>query len=502
MKYKSVLINIAIILGFMLIVSANVFIQQLSNLDEIWIYNFGRCIINGLLPYKDFSIIITPLFAYISAAFLRLFGDEMIVLRFAEVIQTALILFMVYKILERLKVNKGISLLFSLGLYNLYSSVFCYDYNWAVLLLSLVVIYIELGQEKTLQFNLKKDLAIGIVAGISILLKQTSGAVLATAVIMYKTFEIRDKKSAKEFLNIALTRLLGVLIPVLLFAIYLTANDIWTEFIDYSILGIKTFSNVIPYTRLLESGYILAYVIPIFLSIIIIISIVTSIIKKTRESKWAKDLRILTFFDIATTIVIYPIADRMHFSVGTLCTLITTAYMVNIWFVYGLKIESIKVKLAFNTFFNVAAVLLFIIQIVISTYSVLTHIKSIKDEEYFNHFKYIEVEKNIYEAITKIDEYIENQEDKDVLILDSMAAAINIPIDKYYKNYDMFNLGNFGSKGENGIIEDLKFRKNTLILIKKGKYKTNWQHPNKIIDYVRSNFKHIDEIEVFDVYSK
>ena len=29
-----------------------------------------------------------------------------------------------------------------------------------------------------------------------------------------------------------------------------------------------------------------------------------------------------------------------------------------------------------------------------------------------------------------------------------MAAVINIPINKYYKDYDMFNIGNFGVKGE------------------------------------------------------
>ena len=163
MKYKKIFINIAIIIGFMLIISANVFIQQLSNLDEIWIYNFGRCIINGLLPYKDFSIIITPLFAYISAGFLKLFGDEMIVLRVGEVIQTTLLLFMMYKILERLKVNRGASLLCTLGIYYIYSSTFCFDYNWAVLLIALVVLYIELKDEEIVLFSFKKDLMLGIL---------------------------------------------------------------------------------------------------------------------------------------------------------------------------------------------------------------------------------------------------------------------------------------------------------------------------------------------------
>ena len=53
-----------------------------------------------------------------------------------------------------------------------------------------------------------------------------------------------------------------------------------------------------------------------------------------------------------------------------------------------------------------------------------------------------------------------------------------------------------------GIIEDVRFRKNCLMLVKKSKYKTNWQHPQEVIDYIKKNFKQTDEIEVFDVYSK
>ena len=114
MKNKQVLKNILIILGFAVIAGGNVFVQQFSNLDEIWIFNFGRCIINGLIPYRDFNIIIPPLFPYICGLFLKIFGNEMIVLRFAETLEIALILFMTFKILERLKVNKGISLLFTM----------------------------------------------------------------------------------------------------------------------------------------------------------------------------------------------------------------------------------------------------------------------------------------------------------------------------------------------------------------------------------------------------
>ncbi len=108
---KDRLKNIALFAGLVIIVSGNIFIQELLNLDEMWVYNFARCILNGLLPYKEFSIIITPLFPMISAIFLKVFGDEMVVLRIAEAFEIAAILFMSYKILKVAKVSNGISII-------------------------------------------------------------------------------------------------------------------------------------------------------------------------------------------------------------------------------------------------------------------------------------------------------------------------------------------------------------------------------------------------------
>lgn len=108
---KKQLKNVGLFIGLMIIVSGNVFIQELLNLDEMWVYNFARCILNGLLPYKDFSIIITPLFPMISSIFLKIFGDEMVVLRVAEVFEITAILFISYKILNKVKVNKGVAVI-------------------------------------------------------------------------------------------------------------------------------------------------------------------------------------------------------------------------------------------------------------------------------------------------------------------------------------------------------------------------------------------------------
>lgn len=240
------------------------------------------------------------------------------------------------------------------------------------------------------------------------------------------------------------------MIPVFCFAIYLTHNNIWTEFISYAILGIKTFSNTIPYTKLLETDPKLAYLAPIFLIIIVITSLVTYLRKDLRGKEWVRNLHILMFYDLATLVVIYPISDRAHFIIGIICTLITIMYLVYLFMANGLKLEKKKIIFAEKTFFKALSVLIFLAYIIISVHIQIEYIKDIQNQKYLEHFKYIQVHEALYDMITKTEEYIQDKEKegKEVIVLDTMAAAINIPINKYYKDYDMLNIGNFGKKSE------------------------------------------------------
>ena len=111
-KNRKIISNIAVFLGFIIIASGHIFSELLINLDEVWIYNFARCLQDGLLPYKDVSMVITPLFPIICAVFLKIFGNEMLVLRFFECFEIAAVLFIMYKILNRLKINKWVALSF------------------------------------------------------------------------------------------------------------------------------------------------------------------------------------------------------------------------------------------------------------------------------------------------------------------------------------------------------------------------------------------------------
>ena len=47
--------------------------------DELYNYGFSYNIINGLIPYKDFNMIIPPLFNYLLASLLLIFGSKLII---------------------------------------------------------------------------------------------------------------------------------------------------------------------------------------------------------------------------------------------------------------------------------------------------------------------------------------------------------------------------------------------------------------------------------------
>ncbi len=62
---KEKLINIDVFGIAILLFLATVLPRNLANLDEIWNFNFARNIANGLIPYKDFNMLQTPLLPFI-----------------------------------------------------------------------------------------------------------------------------------------------------------------------------------------------------------------------------------------------------------------------------------------------------------------------------------------------------------------------------------------------------------------------------------------------------
>ena len=110
-----------------------------TNLDELWNFNTARCIKNGLIPYKDISMITTPLLPTIVSVLLKITADQLLVFRVIHALLICGIFYLTYRLFLKFKINKIISVTFTF----LISSTFYHntflDYNYGCLLLMLII---------------------------------------------------------------------------------------------------------------------------------------------------------------------------------------------------------------------------------------------------------------------------------------------------------------------------------------------------------------------------
>ena len=103
------------------------------------------------------------------------------------------------------------------------------------------------------------------------------------------------------------------------------------------LFGIGTFSNNLSYLWLLMDDNIfvsaLAITIPILIFIIFIVYVISIIKYKFKEKEFVKKLSILLVYTIATSAVIIPISDRIHFIIGVMCR----NFNNSIFYIYGIK---------------------------------------------------------------------------------------------------------------------------------------------------------------------
>ena len=492
MKNKSIIKNIGLFLVILFFIASIILSRDVNNLDEIWNFNFARCIANGLVPYKDFNIIQGPFFPWACSIFFKIFGQEMLVNRFLAIILDTTILFIIYIIMSKLKIKEFIKYLVLILFAIIMKPYFTIDYNWLILLILLFIIKLEIKQENSLKeikhesllkLNIKRDLLIGLFAGIAITTKQTTGLLISICVIGYKILEIRKKEDFIEFVKIAFVRLIGCIIPVLIMVLILIYNQALNSYIDYCILGISTFSNKISYIEsLIKNKNIIIKI----LSLLPVVNIVSFIIYIKNKDK---NLLILFCYSIVNLSVVYPISDETHFVIAIVPTVISFAYLINkikinknieIWLKYFLRCIICMASVGCILYFGVK-------------------IRSQNLNTELEHFKYLPMSNEDISGIKEITNYIENR-DKKVYILDATAALYMIPINRYNKNFDMFLNGNLGSKGEKGQIENLENEKQKIILIKNNKYSRNWQNPENVRKYVKTHMMKTGEIGVFDIY--
>lgn len=492
-------LNSIILVAIIFIAVASIVLpKELNNLDEIWNFNFAKNVSDGKVPYKDFNIVTTPLVSVICGLILKFVGQELIVTRILAVMLITAILYTVYKILEQLKVNKYYRYIILFIIYGIYMPYFCLDYNFSILLVTLIITLLEIKKvnktESILKSNFKYDFFVGVLAGTAILFKQSTGLAVAFIYVFYKIIFIKEKAETKETIKIILARTLGVCVPIVLFVIYLLMNNAWTDFLDYAVYGIKTFSNKVPYITLFKNYGIITAVLSIVLPAAIIYSYFKMAIKK---EKTKKDIigTILCAFSAASFVVVYPISDPMHFLVGAMPAIILLIFLT-----YEPLKKLIRKKqeiyLYVTEFIKILVKLIAVLIIVLSLILLGRYIVKSNNYKNLNHFKYIPTNISTNNIISQ---YILEKEKEGikVYVLDAQSAIYTIPIDRYNKNYDMFLKGALGSKGEQGQIENLNQETSVQVLIK---YPRNWQTPEEVIEHIQKNWTKTGQIGSFEIY--
>ena len=514
-----------LLLFFVFVILSFLVIEPIENLDEIWNYNTARAISEGLIPYKEISMITTPLLPMINALILSIFGNEVLVMRIIAALLCSSILLLTFNIFRKIFKETNINLICTSILFLLCNEYSCIDYNFFVLFLVLVIINLELkllnisyeknNEEKEQNWNIdlvknlyenkKLNVLIGLLAGFSICTKQSVGAIVSVFVLIYPLLFLRKREDIKKILICILNRFIGICIPLVIFLVYLILTGSLFDFIDYGVIGITYFDNKIEYKVLFENPNldisIFAKIFPIALIFLLIFNIFS---KKYKIKN--RILLLLLTYSIPMLILMYPISDAIHFVIGTYIFKVTLLYLIvgifGRW-IYG-KIKINKKKRIYKI---VSLIAFLLIYANITSESIHNYFYYFNEDKNHNirHYANIVIEDYLFQRINEIDQFIleMKEQGKNVYILDSEAAVYNIPLDIYNKDYDMFLKGNIGGYGEGGLINKIQKQaesKDNLFLVRNEKSSQNWQTPLNVVEYVKNNFEKIDQVSFYDVY--
>lgn len=264
-KYISYLL--LFLLNFFITFSFSCFFSNVSG-DEVWNYGFSYNILQGLIPYRDFNMVITPLYSFLGSIFLKIFGNYLFSLHILDSILIGIMMIMLFRMIKwNAFLIYPVLIFYPVPSYNLLCLF------WFFVILSLI----HDGKEH--------NIIIGFLLGMLFLTKQNIGLFLF---IIYFFYSKEKLKSIVSFL-----------IPILVFLVYLIYFGAFSSFINYCFLGLLDFGE--------KNSNFVSYVF-LGLEILLIFYLVYKLAKSHFQDK--EVIYILGF-----QIFLYPIMDFYHFLV-------------------------------------------------------------------------------------------------------------------------------------------------------------------------------------------
>ena len=243
------------------------FVFPLHTWDEVWNYGFSYNISKGMVIYRDFNVLQTPLSFFCGSLFIKIFGSYLYSIHIMYAILISIIMLIVFDIIRWKSF-----IVYPFILWQITPS-----YNLFSLFLLFVIIYFIYKKKDS-------DLLIGIVMGVLLLTKQNLGICLLIPAFFY------SKKKIKF--------LIAFLIPILICSIYLIYNNAIYEFIDYCFLGMFDFN---------ESNKSFSFFL--ILEFFILLYLICKFAKDKFKNK-------VLFYILLFQFMCYPICDANHFFIA------------------------------------------------------------------------------------------------------------------------------------------------------------------------------------------
>ena len=263
------------------------------NLDEVWSYGFSYNIVNGLIPYKDFNMVITPFYSMLMA--LPMFiNNSLLIFHIENSIIITLFIFITYKLIK-----EKVFLMLPLLIFPL--NITFPNYNFFILFLFILLIYLEK--------NNKNDYLIGVLLSLVFLSKQSVGIFLLPVSLYY----IGKKKNLKRFI--------GFIIPNIIFIVYLLITNSYKEFIDLCILGLFDFGKG-------NSNFNIFFIFTVLLVLLILY-----LVKKHKKIDY--------YYLLGFTSICMPLFDLYHFLIYLVACLIVF-YMNDLLYMFKPKLIGIS----------------------------------------------------------------------------------------------------------------------------------------------------------------
>lgn len=425
---------------FIIFLFWNLYIQEL-NYDEIWNYGFSYSISRGLIPYRDFNMVVTPLYSFICALPMFLFGHNIVVLHITNVF----IMLGVFYLLEKMCDDK---VYFFYALILMCVKLVSPSYNLLLLFLFLLLIYLEK--------NKSNDYLIGFVIALSCLTKQSVGVMFIFPTLIL----IRDFSKIKK-------RFIGFIIPCLIFLIYLLVTKSFMQFLDLCLFGLFDFG---------KENY--RFFNPFFYTTIVMFIINITMIIKNKKN-------IYNYYTLGFLFVAIPLFDGFHTSLAAF-TIVFLLYLNG--YLDWLKLRN---KLVFyGVYIGIG------LSLIISRGNIMFPTG-------IHNFEYRYVNTPFIKFINKVNDYMKEHNQYEYIVIGEEGYFFKIMNEEDITYLDLFNRGNHGFNGSDKLkqrVIEKASSPNVLIFINKKEFNNITQTDNKVLKYVYNHSEEVDHIGVYGLF--